>query len=175
MSDAPLRGYNNRHEWFWEPGDESHIFPLEDLMDIYYRSVGHNSTLIMGLTPGPDGLLPEQDVARLREWGEEIKRRFSDPLASTSGEGNKLEIKLDKDQPIDHIVLQEDISKGERIRKFIVEALVNKKWETVFTGSAVGHKLIIPMETVITNRIRLVVEESIDTPVIKHFHVYSKR
>jgi len=175
MSDAPLRGYNSRHEWFWEPGDESHIFPLENLMDIYYRSVGHNSTLIMGLTPDPDGLLPEQDVARLKEWGVEIKRRFSDPLASTFGEGNKLEIKLDKDHPIDHLVLQEDISKGERIRKFTVEALVDKKWETVFTGSAVGHKLIIPMETVKTNRIRLVVEEAIDTPVIKHFHVYDKR
>jgi hypothetical protein len=34
MSDAPLRGYNGRHEWFWEPGDEAHVFPLENLMDI---------------------------------------------------------------------------------------------------------------------------------------------
>ena len=48
MSDAPLRGYNGRHEWFWEPGDEAHVYPLENLMDIYYGSVGHNSTLIMG-------------------------------------------------------------------------------------------------------------------------------
>jgi len=172
MSDAPLRGYNGRHEWFWEPGDEAHIFPLENLMDIYYRSVGHNSTLIMGLTPDPDGLLPEPDVARLKEWGAEIKRRFSDPLASTSGEGNKLELKLDKDHPIDHVVLQENISKGERIRKFTVEALVGKKWETVFTGSVVGHKLIIPLETVNTKQIRLVVEEAIDRPVIKCFQVY---
>jgi len=29
MSDAPLRGYNGRHEWFWEPGDEAHIFPSD--------------------------------------------------------------------------------------------------------------------------------------------------
>ena len=69
MADAPLRGYNGRHEWFWEPGDEEHIFPLTHLMEIYEKSVGRNSTLIMGLTPDPDGLMPEPDVKRLAEWG----------------------------------------------------------------------------------------------------------
>lgn len=44
MADAPLRGYNGRHEWFWEPGDEKHIYPLEDLVEMYYKSVGRNST-----------------------------------------------------------------------------------------------------------------------------------
>ena len=173
MSDAPLRGYNGRHEWFWEPGDDQHIFPLENLMDMYYRSVGHNSTLIVGLTPNPDGLLPEPDVERLKEWGDEIKRRFSNPLATISGEGNKLEINLAKAQSIDHVVLQEDISRGERIRKFAVQTRVDNTWRTVFTGSVVGHKLIIPMEAVITRRIRLVVQKSIDIPVIKHFQAYS--
>ena len=65
MSDAPLRGYNGSHEWFWKPDDEAHIFPPENLMDMYYQSVGHNSTLIMGLTPDSHGLLPEQDLAIL--------------------------------------------------------------------------------------------------------------
>jgi alpha-L-fucosidase len=90
MSDAPLRGYNGRHEWFWEPGDEEHIFPLENLMNMYYKSVGHNTSLILGLTPDPDGLMPEPDVKRLKEFGDEIKRRFSNPLATVSGKGNQL-------------------------------------------------------------------------------------
>ena len=42
MSDVPLRGYNGRHEWFWEPDDESHIQPLNNLIEMYYNSVGHN-------------------------------------------------------------------------------------------------------------------------------------
>lgn len=28
MSDAPLRGYSGRHEWFWEPGDDGNVFPF---------------------------------------------------------------------------------------------------------------------------------------------------
>lgn len=47
ISDAPLRGYYGRHEWFWEPGDEAHGYPLHDLVEMYYKSVGRNSTLIL--------------------------------------------------------------------------------------------------------------------------------
>ena len=87
MADAPLRGYNGRHEWFWEPGDEKHIYPLQELMEMYYKSVGRNATLIVGLTPDNRGLLPDADVQRLKEWGDEIKKRFENPLASTTGTG----------------------------------------------------------------------------------------
>src|SRR6056297_220883 len=118
MSDAPLRGYNGRHEWFWEPGDEEHVFPLKNLMNMYYNSVGHNTSLILRLTPNPEGLMPEPDVKRLKEWGDEIKRRFSNSLAETSGKGNQFKISFKNSQEINHVVLQEDIAKGERVRKF---------------------------------------------------------
>ncbi len=173
MSDAPLRGYNGRHEWFWEPGDEAHIFPLENLMNMYYKSVGRNSTLIMGLTPDPQGLLPEPDVQRLQEWGNAIKHAFSNPLASLSGEGNIHEINLEQAEKINMIVLQEDIRQGERVRSFEIEILRNEKWQVVNTGSCIGHKRIIKMDPVISNKIRLKVKESIDEPLIKNFTVYS--
>lgn len=172
MSDAPLRGYNGRHEWFWEPGDEEHIFPLENLMNMYYGSVGHNSTLIMGLTPDPDGLMPEPDVQRLKEWGNEIKRRFSNPIAQISGEGKELELKLSGKKKINHIIIQEDIKNGERIRNYKIQALVKGKWQTIGDGSCVGHKRIQTFDPVTTNKIRLVVGESIAIPLIKNFATY---
>ena len=35
-------------------------------MDMYEKSVGRNATLIIGLTPDPDGLLPAGDEQRLK-------------------------------------------------------------------------------------------------------------
>lgn len=172
MSDAPLRGQNGRHEWFWEPGDEAHIEPLEDLVDMYYKSVGRNSTLIMGLTPNADGLMPEPDVKRLKEWGDEMNRRFENPLATTSGEGKTIELKLPKKQLVNHIVVQENIKNGERVRKYIVQALVSGKWQTVCDGEVIGQKHIQQFEAIKTNKIRLVVDESIATPQIKSFSVF---
>ena len=43
---------------------------------MYHGSVGRNSTLILGVTPDDRGLLPDVDVARLKEFGEEIQRRL---------------------------------------------------------------------------------------------------
>jgi len=173
MSDAPLRGYNGRHEWFWEPGDEAHVFPLENLMDMYYNSVGHNSTLILGLTPNPDGLMPETDVKRLKEWGDEIKRQFSNPLASISGKGKTIQLKLPEKQKINQVVLMEDISKGERVRKFILEGKTQNGWQPIFEGSCIGHKFIHRFDDLDVKVLRLKIPESKGEPQIKSFEVFN--
>jgi alpha-L-fucosidase len=172
MSDAPLRGYNGRHEWFWEPGDEAHIFPLENLVDMYYKSVGRNSTLIMGLTPDPDGLLPEPDVKRLKEWGDEISRRFGTPVAKTSGEGDILEINLEGKQKMNHVIIQENIENGERIREYEIQVFAGGKWKTTGTGQSVGHKRIQQFADVESKKIRLVVKKSDGIPQIRNFAVF---
>jgi alpha-L-fucosidase len=173
MSDAPLRGYNGRHEWFWEPEDEEHIFPLENLMNMYYKSVGHNTSLILGLTPNPDGLLPEPDVKRLKEWGDEINRRFSNPLATAAGKGNQLKISLKKSQEINHVVLQEDIAKGERVRKFVLEGKTADGWQPIFEGSCIGHKFIHQFDDMDVSEVRLNILESEGEPQIRSFHVFN--
>ena len=173
MADAPLRGYNGRHEWFWEPGDDAHVFPLENLMNMYYKSVGYNATLILGLTPDTRGLLPDVDVKRIKEFGDEVKARFGTPIASTSTVGHKAKLKLNQPQTIKHIVVQEDLIYGERIRKYHVEGRNKRgKWQTVSQGSCVGHKHIVKIEPTELTELRLTVDESLDTPQIKLFAIY---
>lgn len=174
MADAPLRGYNGRHEWFWEPGDEKHIYPLNDLMEMYYKSVGRNATLIVGLTPDNRGLLPEPDVKRLKEWGDEIKRIFNKPVATTSGKSKIILLNLKSPATVHYLVISENISKGHRVKKFKVQARVNGSWQTITEGTAIGHKFIYPLQqSVYTNQLRLVIEDVFAEPDIIHFSVYS--
>jgi alpha-L-fucosidase len=173
MSDAPLRGYKGRHEWFWEPGDEAHVFPLENLMNMYTKSVGRNSTLIMGLTPDPNGLLPVPDVRRLKEWGDEIRRIFGKPLASTQGKGTTLELHFTGQETFDHVVLQEDIRHGERVRRYTLEILENGQWQELATGSCIGHKRIHRLSPHTGAGVRLVVDDSLDTPLITLLAVHN--
>lgn len=172
MADSPLRGANGRHEWFWEPDDENNVYSLEALMDIYEKSVGRNATLIMGLTPDPDGLIPVGDRQRLKEWGEEINRRFGMPVAKTTGQKKSLALNLGKKQVISSCVIQENIAKGERIRRYQVEVKVNGKWQAVCDGEAVGHKRIETFEPVETTGVRLKVVEAVALPDIINFSIY---
>jgi len=173
MADAPLRGYNGRHEWFWEPNDEQHIFPLKDLVDMYYKSVGRNSTLLLGLTPDNRGLMPEADVNRLKEFGLEIKKRFEQPIAVTSGSKKVLQLDMRKASILSQFVIREDFSEGQRVREFDIECFMDGKWKKVATGSSIGNKYIQLLESPITAaKVRLVITKAVGAFKIKEFGVY---
>lgn len=172
MADSPLRGANGRHEWFWEPDDEGNLYPLAALMEQYEKSVGRNATLILGLTPDPSGLLPQGDVQRLKEMGDEINRRFGTPLASTSGQKKQLTLSFGKKQTVNYCIIQEDIAKGERIRHYQIEAKVNGKWQTVCSGESVGHKRIERFAPVEATAMRLIIKECVARPEISCFSVF---
>ena len=40
-------------------------------------------------------------------------------------------------------MLQEDISKGQRVEKFVIEARMDQQWDTVATGSTIGYKRLL--------------------------------
>ena len=171
MSDAPLRGHGG-HDWFWEPDREHTIYPVEKLLEMYYKSVGRNSTLILGVTPNSSGLLPEADAERIKAWGRVINRRFENPIAHTSGKGSEYMIELESDQPINHVVIQEDIAHGERVRIYTVEGMVNGQWQEICTGSCIGHKRIEQFQTQNCSAVKLIINESVQLPIIKNFSAF---
>lgn len=173
MSDAPLRGYNGRHEWFWEPNDESHVFPLKNLMHMYMGSVGNNSTLILGITPDNRGLIPETDVQRLKEFGEEITRRFGTPLATVQGANKRIYLKLPKESVINAISVSEDLTQGERVRSYRIEGKIKGRWTPLSTGTCIGHKHIVEINPVKVTALRLIIDRCVAHPHIADFSVYN--
>lgn len=175
MSDAPLRGANGRHEWFWEPGDENAVYPLSELVDMYCKSVGRNSTLILGITPDDTGLVPEDDVKRMQEFGAKIKELFDHPVAKTQVNGTEAKLNLKENKAVKYIMIQEDIALGHRIMAFTVEAKIGKKWKEIDSGTAVGHKYIKKLAQVChAKEFRLKVLTSKATPSIINFSVYDR-
>jgi len=167
--DVPVRN----HDWFWKPNRDNSLYSVEHLMDMYYRSVGRNANLLLNANPNPDGLVPAADMKRYEEFGREIRKRFSKRLAGTSGEGVLHEMALDAEKSVDHIVIQEDLKQGERIRRYVIEArLGDGSWGVIAKGESVGHKRIEAFSGIVTDRLRLRVTESTASPVIRAFEAY---
>ncbi|NOU73247.1 alpha-L-fucosidase [Paenibacillus sp. LMG 31458] len=167
--DVPIR----RRHWFWHPDDESSLHSLEHLMDLYYRSVGHGATLLLNVAPDDRGLLPEVDVQRVIELGDEIRRRFDAPLAVTIGEGMEVTLHLDGEQSVDHVMIMEDIAHGERVREYVLEAQLNGEWVELVKGSAIGHKKIDRFPAVETSELRVRFTAYAATPIVRKFAAYS--
>lgn len=167
--DVPIR----KEHWFWHPDDEHSLHTLDHLLDVYYRSVGHGCNLLLNLAPDHTGLLPETDVERVLEFGNELRKRFSVPLAETSSTGSIVELLMETEESINHIVLMEEISQGERIRAYVLEAWQQDTWTELVRGSAIGHKKIDSFDTIRTDRIRLRVLESAGEPLIRSLKTFN--
>ncbi|MGX2958220.1 alpha-L-fucosidase [Peribacillus sp. JNUCC 23] len=167
--DVPIR----KNHWFWHPNDEDSLLSIDGLLDIYYHSVGHGTNLLLNIAPDNRGLIPKLDEDRVLEFGNEIKNRFSNPLAVCTGEGTELILELPSELDIDHVILKEDIQFGERIGKYEIQAWQSGTWHNVANGSAIGHKKIDELGSIRTNALKLVVSESIKTPKILEFSCFN--
>lgn len=166
--DVPVR----KKRWFWRPNDEERLRTLDELLDIYYRSVGHGTVLLLNVAPDSRGLFPEADVQRVLQFGDEIRRRFSKPIAETSGQGSSVELAFESETEVNHAVLMEDIAYGERIEEYVLEAFVGGDWTELVRGSAIGHKKIDRFAEVRTNRLRIRVTACAAEPIIRSFSAY---
>jgi alpha-L-fucosidase len=170
-ADFPLRtGWQGG--WFWK-ADGQKMLSVEQLVKNYSTSVGRNSNMLIGIVVDTSGMVPEDDVQRLTAFGNEIKKRFSTPLASAKGKGKILDLSLGKiPVAINHVIIAEDIEKGERIRKYTIEAWKNDQWIQIAEGSSVGHKRIQKVDRIMTDKVRLNIKDVSAQPQIKIFSVY---
>ena len=59
-----------RPGWFYHAEQDNQVRSLANLVNIYYRSVGCNSVLLLNIPPDKRGLMHENDVKRIKELTE---------------------------------------------------------------------------------------------------------
>ena len=57
-----------RPGWFWRETENDKVKSLEQLQEIWYRSVGHGGNLLLNVPPDTRGLIHENDVKALMEF-----------------------------------------------------------------------------------------------------------
>lgn len=120
-ADFPLRS-----GWFYHRSQDGRSRCGEYLMQLYLSSVGNGGVMDIGIAPNKDGLLSEEDVAKLVRFGEIRKAFFANPVKPGSG------------KPFNVVVMKEKLSKGEQVDgwEFVVDG------KTLLTGKSIGIKRI---------------------------------
>ncbi|MCW3791901.1 alpha-L-fucosidase [Paenibacillus sp. LS1] len=70
-----------RPGWFYHPQEDDQVRSTDELLDIYYGSVGGNGTFLLNLPPTPSGRIHEHDVQRMKELGDVLRHTFATDLA----------------------------------------------------------------------------------------------
>lgn len=156
-----------RDQWGYNNVPENRLRPLDELMDMYYNSVGHGANLLINHAPNNAGRIDEIDMQRMKEFGDEIRRRFSNPIAVTSGEGEIVELDLGKKQLVDHVISMEELSGGHRVRSYMIEGFDGENWIHLADGVSLGHKKIDFFQAVELEKVRIRVTIHVGTPLIR--------
>jgi alpha-L-fucosidase len=196
-ADTPLR----KGHWFGGgTEDEASLKTVAELMQTYEETVGRGAQLMLGLAPDRHGLLPQSDVARLREFGQAIRARYSNNLvrgrirtqdenleraldddpdtfwsAPSGSHHSSIEVRFEKPVTFDRASMMEWLEGGQRVRQYQVEIWNGSAWKAVARAEAIGHKKIEIFESVTASRVRLNLLSTTDAAQIREFALYDSR
>jgi len=161
-----------RNTWFWRTDNLATVKTVDQLMDMYEKSVGRGAVMLLNNTPDPTGLIPAADAQRAAEFGQEVQRRYGAPIIDTAGTGTNLQMMLSAPRPVDAVITMEDTTQGERIREYVIEGKVEGAWKPLARGTAVGHKKIDRFDAVEVSELRLSVLHSKGKPILRKFAAF---
>lgn len=153
-----------RPGWFYHQQEDGKVKSLKHLTDIYFKSVGYNSVLLLNIPPDRRGRISDADVNRLKEFADYRKEIFADnrvkgglkPWAAKPGDTHTYQLKLKSE--INVVMLREDISKGQRTETFTVEALTAGGWKEIAKGTTVGYKRLIRIPAIEATQLRVKID-----------------
>lgn len=163
-----------------------------------YNSVGGNATFLLNIPPTKEGLFHENDVRRLAEIGERLKKEFAVDLlenARLTADGkevsavrsddydeycisdkgkNTAEFIAEWEHPITlgNIVLKENILCGQRVESFTVETKLDGEYSEVFKGTVIGYKRIVPLKSIKAKSVLIRITDSRTEPTISFIGIY---
>jgi alpha-L-fucosidase len=191
-----------RPGWYYHPEQDDKVKSLFDLVDIYFNSVGRNSSFLLNLPVDTRGLIHENDEAQLMKLAEYLKTMYQKNFATAATikasksrfgysasliyDGIKntywttpigvtiaqIELEWNTLQEVNTFMIQEYIPLGQRIKKYSLEIKTNGEWKHIEKGATIGNKRLIRFETTLISALRFSIEDSKASPVISNIGVY---
>ena len=150
-----------RPGWFYHAEQDEQVRSLANLVNIYYRSVGCNSVLLLNIPPDRRGLIHEVDVQRIKELSDYIGKTFATNYVENGAQMWKAEVGQSKEYNVkpgamvNTFLIQEDIAQGQRVEDFLVEVYSNGAWQYATEGTTVGYKRLLRFSDCQPEKIRV--------------------
>ena len=165
-----------RPGWFYHDKENDKVKSPEQLVNLYYQSVGHNSLLLLNIPPNKEGLFSENDINNITAFRNILNETFKDNFAKGKVLSSLTDSKLNTflplkiNQPliidfkkpvkIDRAMLQENIATGQRIKKALLEYWDGSQWKNLESFTTVGYKRLLRFDILTVQKLRLTILES---------------
>jgi len=161
-----------RPGWFYHPAEDARVKSGDDLVGLYFTSVGRNSKLLLNVPPTRDGLIHNVDVDRLTT----MRARLDAMLAVDVATGAKvvwtprgdrqamLDVDLGSAKTIGIAGFGEDVTQGQVVSRYVLEGERDGSWVPLSEGTTIGFRKLDRFAPVSVRRVRLRITDAVDTP-----------
>lgn len=157
-----------RPGWFFHEKENNRVKTPRQLLDLYFQSVGRGASFLLNVPPDRRGLLHENDVASLKEFGGLLRRIFGWNLAGPVDASGTITLS----EPGNVLRIREDIRQGQRVDSFSVDHRQGGAWVPVAAATSIGSCRLLRLAEPVSGKLRLRVEASSTPPKIKEFAAF---
>jgi alpha-L-fucosidase len=160
-----------RPGWFNHAAEDAKVRSVENLVSLYFSSVGRNSKLLLNVPPTRQGLLNDVDVTRLAGMHHRLETLFANDAMrgkklpwqahDLSGDG---EFDLGRPTIVSIVDLAEEITHGQVVARYRVEGFDGAAWKILSRGTTIGYRKLDRFPSATIERVRLTIEDAVDTP-----------
>ena len=167
-----------RPGWFYHAEQDEQVRSLANLVNIYYRSVGCNSVLLLNIPPDCRGLIHEIDVQRIKELSDYLAKTFANNQVTDgtglwqANAGDSKEYTVKPGAMVNTFLIQEDIAQGQRVEDFLVEVYSNGTWQYAAEGTTIGYKRLLRFSDCQPEKIRVTIRGTRATANISNVGLY---
>ena len=162
-----------RPGWFYHPAEDARVRSVDNLVDLYFSSVGRNSKLLLNVPPTPSGLLHDTDAERLAAFRTTLSSMF---LANagrgaavawrvTGPRSAEAEMHFGRETAVSIVRLEENIAVGQTVVRYALYGADNGgAWRELARGSTIGYAKLDRFPSTRVSRLKLVIEDAIEAP-----------
>jgi alpha-L-fucosidase len=169
-----------RPGWFYHPAEDARVKTVDELVELYFTSVGRNSKLLLNVPPTPDGVLHETDVSRLVAMRQRLDAMFATDIAARSRQAWRLtgdrsaaaSVNLGRGAVVGIARLAEDISRGQAVARYTLEGMSGGSWRTLASGTTIGYCKLDRFAPTQLELVRVLISDSVSTPEPLRIAVY---
>jgi alpha-L-fucosidase len=161
-----------RPGWFHHATEDARVKSGDDLVGLYFTSVGRNSKLLLNVPPTREGLVHHVDAGRLTIMRARLEAMFArDVTAGVAGvwqpRGERqATVELDLRVPTTIAVadLGEDVRQGQIVARYVLEGERDGTWLPLSEGTTIGFRKLDRFPPVAVRRVRLTIADAVDAP-----------